>query len=93
MRGIQTSEEVAIKLSPKGKEEIDQSQEKGVLGKVPARAQGGQGASSEDRRGAASKLSASGSNRGQRTCRCSVGQKQQLRMAFCTESQKIELNG
>ena len=36
MRGIQTSEEVAIKLSPKGKEETDQSQEK-----AQAWAQGG----------------------------------------------------
>ena len=47
---------MAIKLSPKGKEEIDQSQEKGVLGKVQARAQGGQGESLEDRHGTASKL-------------------------------------
>lgn len=59
MRGIQTSEEVAIKLSPKGKEETDQSQEK-----AQAWAQGGQGKSSEDRHGTVSKLSVSGSNCG-----------------------------
>lgn len=50
---------MAIKLSPKGKEETDQSQET-----AQARAQGGQGKSLEDRHGSVSKLSVSGSNCG-----------------------------
>lgn len=50
---------MAIKLSPNGKEETDQSQEK-----AQARAQGGPGKSSEDRHGTVSKPSVSGSNCG-----------------------------